>query len=190
MRAETKSECERPNKDLSDLVAWMRVLDRNVDFSRHMLSALKTIWTQLTSFGMQRVGAHSYMLELQFVNGKMTHYTLDELSDGERMLVALSVIAAYQKCFQGTTILIDEPDNFVAISELHPWLLGMLDDRPDDGQIILVSHNPEIIQTMGESRVAVFSREDHHSPTSVGPLRDDATGLPLVERLALGWVNA
>jgi predicted ATPase len=113
-----------------------------------------------------------------------------ELSDGEQMLIVLYSLLAYQKATPGTTIFIDEPDNFVALSELQPWLLAMLDERPENGQVILVSHNPEIIQTMGESKVSLFSRESHTSPTRVMRLEPDESGLSLSERLARGWVNA
>ncbi len=114
----------------------------------------------------------------------------DELSDGERTLILLYALVAYQRVQQPTTVIIDEPDNFVSLLELQPWLLTMLDDRPEDGQLILVSHNSEIIQTMGRERVAYFSREDHSSPTRVSPLPPDEMGLPLPELLARGWIDA
>jgi hypothetical protein len=75
------------------------------------------------------------------------------------------------------------------MSEIQPWFLRMLDGRPDKGQLILVSRNPEIIQTMGFESVALLERMNHSSATTVRSVRPDATGLGLSELLRRGWLG-
>jgi AAA15 family ATPase/GTPase len=53
-------------------------------------------------------------------NGKPYELALSELSDGQKILFALYSILA--NVADGSTILIDEPENFLAPSELQPWL--------------------------------------------------------------------
>ena len=113
-----------------------------------------------------------------------------DLSDGERMLLVLYALVAYQRVSGPTTIIIDEPDNYVSLLELQPWLLTVLDDRPDDGQLILVSHNAEIIQTMGRENATYFSRENHVSPTTARPIhREETETAPLQDLLRRGWLD-
>jgi predicted ATPase len=184
----------RPNVAVTNLVSWLEHLLSNDGFNFELTQLLKSIWPEFQRMEFVPIGLQASDLELSF--GEMStsktsvRLTINQLSEGEKMLLALYTLAAYQRVFPATTIIVDEPDNFVALSELQPWLLTMLDERPDDGQLILVSHNPEVIQTMGEDKVAFFSRADHLSPTEVGSLKQDESGLSLPERIARGWISA
>jgi energy-coupling factor transporter ATP-binding protein EcfA2 len=194
MVAESVAPNARPEISLSNLISWLQTLIDHGGFVSQLQNLLSVVWTDFKFLRLVRVGTTARVLEFSFGSGApqstAAEVNLGMLSDGEQMLVALYALAAVQRTFPATTIIIDEPDNFVALSELQPWLLTVLDDRPDDGQLILVSHNSEIIQTMGESKVAFFSRDDHLSPTKVGTLQKDDTGLSLSERVALGWIDA
>ena len=158
-----------------------------------MDESLKGIWETFSRYEFDKVGRTSRILKIGFgPKGADPLLSIDfrDLSDGERMLVMLYALVAYQRSQPPTTIIVDEPDNFVSLLELQPWLRALLDTRPEGGQIILVSHNPEVIGTMGEERVAWFSRADHLSPTRVSALPPDDSGLSLPERIARGWIDA
>ena len=161
-------------------------------FKESVEEFLREVWEELDRIDFEKVGRDARVLKVIFNgNSPLGRIVVDfrNLSDGERMLLALYSLAAYQRVSKPTTLIIDEPDNFVSLLELQPWLIAMLNERPDEGQLILVSHNPEIIQTMGHERVDYFSREDHASPTKVSKLPPDDGGLPLTELLARGWVD-
>lgn len=185
---------DRPSRSFDNFVAWYWNYSTNGSYSRAMLGLLENVWPEFDHLKIERYGRETWGLGAVFKQAERTTGELsldfDELSDGERMLVMLYALVAYQKSQPATTIIIDEPDNFVSLLELQPWLRTLLDTRPEGGQIILVSHNPEIIQTMGEERVAWFSREDHLSPTQVTTLPPNHSGLSLPERLARGWIDA
>jgi len=100
------------------------------------------------------------------VNYKGNHYdlTFDELSDGQKVLLALYTIIANVP--DGGVVMIDEPENFLAPGELQPWLDAMHDAWEDRGiQFIITSHNPKtlnwyhdeaiIFETVGEPPRAV-----------------------------------
>jgi len=86
------------------------------------------------------------------------------------------------------TICIDEPENFIALAEIQPWLLD-LNDRVEDhgGQAILVSHHPELINLLAPEHAVIFSRE-HGGPVHIEPFRAEALGkLSPAELIARGW---
>jgi ATPase subunit of ABC transporter with duplicated ATPase domains len=87
-----------------------------------------------------------------------------------------------------TTICIDEPDNYLALAEIQPWLFA-LSDRIDDegGQAILISHHPELIDLLAPQHGVLFSRTGL-GPVRVEPFRPDALGiLHPSEQIARGW---
>ena len=47
----------------------------------------------------------------------------NELSDGQQTLIALYALLHFL-VQENTTLCIDEPDNFVALAELQPWLFA------------------------------------------------------------------
>ena len=47
------------------------------------------------------------------------------------------------------TVVIDEPDNYVGLPELQPWVLSMRELLDEEHQAILISHHPEILGNAG-----------------------------------------
>lgn len=174
-----------------NFVAWYWNLASNGSFQRAMLGLLDDVWPEFDHLRMEQVGREAMLLNAVFkptATGDDLTLDFQELSEGERMLIVLYSLVGYQKSQAPTTIIIDEPDNFISLLELQPWLLTMLDECPDEGQIILVSHSPEIIRTMGPEKAAYFSRADHLSPTVVSRVERDET-VALVDRFRRGWMD-
>lgn len=191
---ESRSEEGRPDVTLRNLISWYRRVASNQKAMTTLRDLLKDVWPEFDYVNLQDVGRDAKAMELVFEqNGRTTgevRVPMQRLSDGERMLLALYLIASYQRLTPVPVLYVDEPDNFLSLSEIQPWLMRMLNDRPDDGQLVVVSHSPEVIETMGEERGVWFSRTDHFSPTRVRPVTRDETGLTLSERIARGWIDA
>ena len=84
-------------------------------------------------------------------------YYFNELSDGERMLFALyTLLYGYIK--HGMTVLLDEPDNFVSLREIQPWCVNVERELGAEGQCIMISHHPEIIDYMADTHGIWMSR--------------------------------
>lgn len=112
-----------------------------------------------------------------------------DLSEGQRALVALYVLL-YCAVGEDRLLLIDEPDNFIALAEIQPWLLKLL-DRVDDtnGQVILVSHHPELVNQLAEG--SILLDRPGGAETRVRPFEPpDDSGLTASEIIARGWENA
>lgn len=93
----------------------------------------------------------------------------------------------------GKTLLIDEPDNFLALAEIQPWL-NLLQDRRKDkgGQVILVSHHPEVLNQVALAHGTWLWR-DSGGPVRARPFRDIAEQfkdtLTCSEIIARGWTR-
>ena len=80
------------------------------------------------------------------VNHKGQNYNLEfrELSDGQKMLFALYSLLANVP--DGATVIIDEPENYLAPGELQPWLDAVSDASDERGiQFMLITHNPKTL---------------------------------------------
>jgi predicted ATPase len=85
-------------------------------------------------------------------------------------------------------VFIDEPDNFVALHEIQPWLLAAEEAVEDHGgQLILISHHPELLNLWAVACGLRFYREENgHVRTEA--FRTDSEGmLAPSELVARGW---
>ncbi len=115
----------------------------------------------------------------------------DELSDGQRMLFALYALMAAAEVSDSTYVLcLDEPENFLALREIQPWL-NMLIDRTQlfNHQAVLISHHPALINTLAVAAGRWLDRTGEASTRSQA-VTDDQSGLPVSELVARGWIHA
>lgn len=114
-------------------------------------------------------------------------FGLEELSDGQRALIALYTLL-HCTLEPNSTLVIDEPENYVALSELQPWLAEMR-ERVEErgGQVILISHHPEFINALAPESATLFKR-DEGGPVRIAPFRTEGfEGLTPAEIVARGW---
>ncbi len=90
----------------------------------------------------------------------------------------------------GHTVLIDEPENYVSLPEIQPWLME-LNDACGGGfpQAVLISHHPELIDYLGPE-CGKWIERDPLGPTRVKDLpKQIEKGLKLSEQIARGWTE-
>ena len=126
----------------------------------------------------------SKLLQTSF-NGLNNPLLLHQLSDGQRVLIVLHTILAAMR-FLKYDLFIDEPDNYVALREIQPWLNELQDTAFEcDRQAIIISHHPEIVNDMAASNGKWFSRQDN-GPVKVGEY-PSVEGLTTSDTMARGW---
>lgn len=192
MESESREEQARPSLDLGNLVSWYRHLAQNQEWSDHLRETLQSVWPDFRYFRLQNTGLQAKALQLRFDStgsAEAGDVYFGELSDGEKMLVGLYMLRGALATRATRTAIIDEPDNFVGLPELQPWLISLIELLADDVQAIISSHHPEILNAAGEQSAHYLWRDDHTSPTRIGPLRP-VEGLTTAETVARGWVNA
>ncbi|HVX14779.1 MAG TPA: AAA family ATPase [Pirellulales bacterium] len=189
---ESRAEATRPNASLSNLNSWYRALSQEQEWTDALRESLRSVWPDFRSFKLVDVGLNAKALQLRFDSGKGGQSTvlfMEQLSDGERGLVGLYMVRAAIETGAARTILLDEPDNFVGLPELQPWVLSMRELLDDEHQLILISHHPEILSNSGETNGRYLWRDNHTSPTRIGALRVPE-GMTASEAIARGWAGA
>ena len=182
---ESKFELKYPSIDLSNVISWYRHFAQDQDWTDVLRASLQMIWPDdFKSLKLSELGASIKQLELNF-SGELLRF--GQLSDGEKMLVALYIVHAVLSTTKNSlTVLIDEPDNFISIQELQPWMLEICEIADEMRQVILISHNSDILEN-SPSQIQYFYRDNHSSPTRIKPL-EIQKGLTIREALARGWV--
>ena len=105
------------------------------------------------------------------------------------MLIGLYMVLHFVVA-KGHTVIIDEPDNFVSVREIQPWLLAAEEAVENSrGQLILISHHPEILNLWSQEHgIRFFREEGGHARTE--KFKTDYDGvLQPSEVIARGWEN-
>lgn len=138
---------------------------------------------------MEKVGLDTRALMVMFDQYKKKYeLRLDELSDGQRALIALYSLVRLASG-QGYTLFLDEPDNYVALPEIQPWLIQVADACGAElPQAVMCSHHPELIDYIGADRGTLLERETS-GVTRARPLAEAVKdgGLKISEIIARGW---
>ncbi len=183
-------EDEMPEYDLSNLAPWYRhILQVDPENNARFLTALKDTLTGFQSLRFSSVDDGVRRLRAYFdaPQEKGATYSIAELSEGQRMLIGLYMVLHFVIA-KGQTVILDEPDNFVSLREIQPWLLAAEQAVEDSkGQLILISHHPEILNYWAREYGSLFSREEN-GHARIKPYREVAdTGLDPAETIARGW---
>jgi energy-coupling factor transporter ATP-binding protein EcfA2 len=185
---ESKGESKVLSLHAENLLSWYRHLSQEQEWTDALRDSLQEVWPDFRSFKLVDVGLNSKALQLRFEGSKDPLLFFHQLSDGEKTLINLYMVRAALETGAARTVLIDEPDNYVGLPELQPWVLGIRELLDGEHQALLISHHPEVLGNAGEENGRYLWRDNHSSPTRVGPLKVPA-GLTPGEAIARGWVN-
>lgn len=191
MKWESKGESRQPTLSMDNLLSWYRVLAQEQEWTDILRDSLKDVWSDFMSFRQQETGINAKTLQLRFDSDQGRDaglYSFRQLSDGEKALLGLYIIRAALEYGRANIVFIDEPDNYVGLPELQPWVLAMRELLDQAHQAILISHHPEILGSAVRECGAYLWRDNHTSPTRIGPLRI-AEGLSAGEAIKRGWIN-
>ena len=178
-----------PDDELENLADWYRHLAQaDLPAVVATMRSLEGALDGFHSLQLDRTGASSRVLKANFkVNGETIPYLLSELSPGQRQLIALFLIL-HSLIARGETVILDEPTTHVSLREIQPWLIEALEAvHEHDGQLILVSHETEILNYLAKDYGLLFTREES-GLVRTKPYRDVLdSGLEPAETLARGW---
>ena len=177
--------------DGSDFVDWYRhVVQERTDLTLSLADELRDVIDGFKGIRMERTGTDTRTMQIAWVHGEQA-YTLgfDEISDGQRMLIVLYGLI-HLAGEQGFTLFLDEPDNYVALAEIQPWLMALVDAcGQSQRQAVLCSHHPELIDYLGGDRGVLLERTDAGVTRQRDLTSEDMEGsLRLSERVARGWM--
>jgi len=181
-----------PDWEMEFMASWYRrLIEADPDANDAYRASMREVLSGFTNLRFSAEDDGVRKLRADFTSpaqGKLT-FSLHELSDGQRSLIALYMILHFLIA-KGHTVFLDEPDNFISLREIQPWLLAA-EEAVDDskGQLILISHHPEILnQWAQEYGLRFFREENGHVRTE--KFKTDPDGLlQPSELIARGWEN-
>jgi hypothetical protein len=177
--------------DARNFSAWYHAAsaaDKRRDQLLH--ETLADVLPGFEALNFEFAGPGRWLLRADFAHagGKLL-LRFSELSDGQRALILLYTILHFLLA-QGRTVFLDEPDNFVSLDEIQPWLLSATDVVDGgSGQLLLVSHHPEIFDQWAVGHGLVTER-DGCGPVQIRKFAQTTdTALTPAEVIARGWVG-
>ena len=191
MSAESRSDASMPTLQFENLLSWYRTLANEQEWTDSLRESLQDVWPDFRSFNQVEVGLNSKSLRLRFDsdNGRSSSpYFFHQMSDGERTLIGLYMLRAAMETDAARIILIDEPDNYIGLPELQPWVLSICELLDEHRQVIIISHHPEILKSASKEHGRYLWRDNHSSPTRIGAL-EVPDGMTPGEAIARGWLT-
>lgn len=191
MARESREDESALSRNMENFVSWYRFLSQEHQGAMLALfQELKKVIPGFNSFSVKEAGEAKVLkvlLDRPGGNGRPLTYDFSELSDGQRVLVALYATLFVLKD-EGVSLFLDEPDNFVALREIQPWLTALTDSCGEGiEQAVLISHHPEIIDHLALSSGRWFDR-DANGPARVSEKpKAQVSGLKPSETIARGW---
>ena len=167
-----------------NFASWYRFVSQNQGKAFEITHTLQEVIDGFKYFEFEQTGETQRTLKARI---NQYGYRFDEISDGQRALIILYTLIHFAQG-QNYTLCIDEPENFISLPELQPWLSQLYDFTTDGAlQALLVSHHPEFINYLAGSAGILFERADN-GPVRINPLPSDS-GLLFSELMARGWIN-
>ena len=194
MGSVTQEERQRLLKDGANFASWYRHL------SQERAGDIPQLFEQLTEAlpGFQALAlkgagkqgrTRDLVVQMQAEGQKSYEVDFDAVSDGQRTLIVLYALLVDIGA-DPRTVFLDEPENYVGLSELQPWLQRLDEALGDVGQLFLISHHPEVIDFLVPENPILFERPGG------GPVRvksadfDRESGLKASEQIARGLLYA
>lgn len=177
-------------RDGSNFASWYRhVVQERQDLIDGFHASVAKAIAGFHALRLEKVGSNARALTVVFKEGERRYeLRFDELSDGERALIAIYAFV-HLTAHQGRILFLDEPENYIALPEIQPWLQA-LDDACGTSipQAVLCSHNAELIDYFGAQRSIWLERESSgHTVVGELPSGEGSSGLKLSELVARGW---
>jgi AAA15 family ATPase/GTPase len=189
MKAESEKEVGHPTWNMSDYAAWYSyLLQENFNGIRKLNSQLEQIFKGFDSFQNTQSGDIK-KLSIRFKKPSKLSYKLDELSEGQKITIALYTLLYCIPEEIDCTLCIDEPENFLALPEIQPWLNELLDSYKDNKvQALLISHHPSIINYLALNSGYWFERQDSAATRVEEIAETSEEGLSLSKLIEMRWI--
>jgi predicted ATPase len=184
MKTESEKETDFLEPQSLNFVDWYRQVSQNQGKILEITQILKEVIDGFEYFEFEKLGENRSLLKV-LISG--FPYQFHELSDGQRTLIVLYSLIYFTQN-KGYTLCIDEPENFVSLPEIQPWLSTLYDFCLDgELQSLLISHHPELINYLADS-VGIWFERKQNSPVRVSSISNE-DGLNISELVARGWLN-
>lgn len=188
---QSSEETLEPVKELANLGDWWNGMIAHSPASyAPVANALARMLSDLKDIKNPVIAKDSRSLEVRFENeGETVVMPFKRLSDGEKCMVIWAMVMAANEAYGPLLCFWDEPDNYLAISEIGDFAMDLRKAFKKGGQFIATSHNSETIRSFTDENTYVLFRRHHHEPTQVRQLSKIEYGKDLIGALVRGDIE-
>jgi predicted ATPase len=188
---DSKEETLEPNRQVTNFGAWFTGLLAYVPSAyTKIYENLKQVMPDLKDIKNPLVGTDSRNLIVQFSSEQgSVNLPFEDLSDGEKSFMICALVLVANDAYAPVFCFWDEPDNYLAMSEVGHFVLALRKAFQSGGQFIATSHNSEAIRRFSDENTLVLYRKSHLEPTIARPLNKIQVNGDLVGALIRGDVE-
>lgn len=166
----SKAESSTLLRDAKNIIDWARwLLSENPSLYIVISDFLKFRMPDLEMFKFENIGSDDRELSFIFKE-ELTKYPIKfhQLSDGEKIFFLGAIVIAAQKNNPHLLCLWDEPDNFIGLVELDHFIVACRKAfESSQSQLIMTSHNPQVVHNFSNHNIFLLKRNSHLSPTRI-----------------------
>ena len=169
---DSESETLQPNRYVTNFGAWFAgLLAHSPAAYARMDEYLKQVMPDLKDIRNPVIGREARSLTIQFATDQGSlSVPFQDLSDGEKCFMICALVLAANDSYGPLFCLWDEPDNYLAPSEVSHFVMALRRAFRDGGQFVATSHNPEAIRSFSDENTLVLYRKNHLEPTTIRSL--------------------
>lgn len=185
---ESKDETLHPDPQVRNFGAWFSGLLGYAPSAYAKIDEyLRQVMPDLKDIKSPAIGKDSKSLVVHFSSDHQTlNLSFEDLSDGEKCFMICAVVLAANDAYGPLVCFWDEPDNYLAPSEVGHFVLALRKEFQSGGQLITTSHNVEAISRFSEENTLVLFRNNHLEPTLIRPLKEFQISGDLANALVRG----
>lgn len=176
IKGDSSTETLQPNPQVTDFGAWFSGLLAYAPAAYTRIDEyLKQVMPDLDEIRRPASGADSRSLIVQFAEGSPLvnlSVSFEDLADGEKCFMICAMVLAANNAYGPLFCFWDEPDNYLALSEVGHVVLALRKAFESGGQFIATSHNDEAIRRFSDENTFVLYRNSHLEPTIVRSVKE------------------
>ncbi|MDP3238734.1 MAG: AAA family ATPase [Myxococcales bacterium] len=175
MLATSEREAKELSRDASNFASWFTWFSQNhLELIPQFFELMRSVLPGFVSLKPVDAGAVKRLVARFSINGRDQEFGFEELSDGQRQLLCLYLLTLSIE--PGQLLFFDEPDNFLSIREVQPWLAQL--ERVAElvgAQVLVASHGTEAMNYLGSRKAWLLSRPNGAGTVSSPVDGDDGT---------------
>jgi len=173
-----KAELE---EDGSNLSIVLKNIIAKTESKRKLFNLVKDLLPFISNLGVEKFADKSLLFKLQETYFKNQYLPASLISDGTINITAL-IVALYFE--EKPLTIIEEPER-----NIHPYLISkvvnMLKDASQNKQIIVTTHNPEIVKHAGLDNILLVSRNKNGFSTVSRPADNEEVKIFLQNEIGI-----
>jgi energy-coupling factor transporter ATP-binding protein EcfA2 len=185
IKGDSDHETLQPSIQVTDFGAWFSGLLAYAPAAYAKIDAyLREVMPDFKDIKNPVVGKDARSLQAQFSNnlGNLP-VAFADLSDGEKCFMICAMVVAANDAYGPLVCFWDEPDNYLAMSEVGHFIMALRKAFQSGGQFIATSHDAEAIRRFSDENTFLLYRSNHFEPTKVRPVSEIKVNGELVSAL-------